>query len=309
MSFVSMMRTGELPEKPWKAEAVARLFASVIICAISGGAVALAIGYWITPSITNPFYFAIAIMGALGLSGAALFILRRPWPFETLLKNLIVTMTSFYGTILLIGWATHLRGTHAELQNTTLRTLLGILCLHGIAIVFIHRFVREHGFRWGEAFGFKHNWTQAPLMGVFVAAAMVLLTWGMLSIITKVMDLFNLHVDDQLPVQMLKLAKTKLDWWAFGIATILIVPAVEETLFRGILYPAIKHAGHPRLALWGSAAAFALIHFDFVRFLPLMALALALVWLYEHTGNLLACITTHALFNAVNFVALYLQQK
>ena len=65
MSFVSMMRTGELPEKPWKAEAVARLFASVVICAIfAGGAVAPRDWLFeLPPSTTKPLAvrFAIAI--------------------------------------------------------------------------------------------------------------------------------------------------------------------------------------------------------------------------------------------------------
>ena len=39
-------------------------------------------------------------------------------------------------------------------------------------------------------------------------------------------------------------------------------------------------------------------------FLPLFVLALALTWLYEKTDNLLAPITAHALFNAVNFTLL-----
>jgi len=309
MSFVSMMKTGALPEKPWRAEAVARLFASALICGITGGVIALVAAYWTNPANTNALYFAVAVIGALGLSAAALFLLSRPWPFETLLKSLVLTMVSFYGSFLLIGWATYLRGTHAELQSTTVRTLLGILCLHGVSFVLVHRFLREHMFRWSEAFGFKQNWAKAISAGIFVAAAMVLLTWGILAIISTVMNHFHIEAQDQLPVQMLKLAKTKLDWWILGAATVLLVPAAEEILFRGILYPAIKRAGYPRLAVWCSAAAFAIIHLDFVRFLPLMVLALALVWLYEYTGNLLACITAHALFNAANFVALYLQQK
>ena len=78
-------------------------------------------------------------------------------------------MTSFYGAILLIGWATHLRGVHAELQSTTLRTLLGILCLHGVSFFLIHRFLREHMFSWSEAFGFKKNVSKALSLGTFVA--------------------------------------------------------------------------------------------------------------------------------------------
>jgi hypothetical protein len=79
-------------------------------------------------------------------------------------------------------------------------------------------------------------------------------------------------------------------------------------LFRGILYPAIKQAGFPRIALWSTVLLFAAVHLNAVTFLPLAVLALILTALYERTDNLLAPITAHALFNALNFVALFLTE-
>jgi membrane protease YdiL (CAAX protease family) len=89
---------------------------------------------------------------------------------------------------------------------------------------------------------------------------------------------------------------------------VLLVPPAEEILFRGILYPWIKQAGYPRLALWGTALVFAGVHFNLVSFLPLAAFALVLAALYERTNNLLAPITAHALFNTLNFLLLLLQE-
>jgi len=63
------------------------------------------------------------------------------------------------------------------------------------------------------------------------------------------------------------------------------------------------------LALWGTAGLFALIHFNLLTFLPLMALALVLTYLYERTNNLLAPIAAHSFFNALNFGLLYYFQK
>ena len=90
-------------------------------------------------------------------------------------------------------------------------------------------------------------------------------------------------------------------------------PPAEEMLFRGILYPWVKQRGYPRLALFGTSIAFAAIHMNLSIFISLTLLALVLVWLYERTRNLLAPITAHACFNAVNFAILYaspwLEQK
>jgi membrane protease YdiL (CAAX protease family) len=117
---------------------------------------------------------------------------------------------------------------------------------------------------------------------------------------------FHLQPEEQPSVHALRVA---VSWWnrvALGTAAILLAPVAEEILFRGILYPAIKQAGFPRLALWGTSVLFALVHVNLVTFVPLAVLALVLTALYERTNNLLAPITAHAMFNALNFLTLFL---
>jgi len=77
-------------------------------------------------------------------------------------------------------------------------------------------------------------------------------------------------------------------------------------LFRGVLYPAIKRAGYPKLAWWATSIVFAAIHLNLTIFLPLLLLSLLLVWLYEQTDNLLAPLTAHALFNAANLALFFM---
>ena len=105
------------------------------------------------------------------------------------------------------------------------------------------------------------------------------------------------------------MAGTWLPRLVLGVITILLAPAAEEVLFRGILYPWVKQAGYPRLALWGTALVFAAIHLNLATFVPLAVLAVALTLLYERTGNLLAPITAHALFNGFNFTLLYVFEQ
>ncbi|MBT6789950.1 MAG: CPBP family intramembrane metalloprotease, partial [Verrucomicrobia bacterium] len=76
---------------------------------------------------------------------------------------------------------------------------------------------------------------------------------------------------------------------------------------RGILYPAVKQLGHPRVAVIGTALLFALFHVNLLTFASLTAVALSLIVLYEFTDNLLAPITAHAVFNASNLIMLLWQ--
>ncbi len=63
------------------------------------------------------------------------------------------------------------------------------------------------------------------------------------------------------------------------------------------------------LGLITASIFLAAMHLNLVIFLPLLVLALILTLLYEKTNNLLAPITAHALFNAMNFATLYLIDK
>ncbi len=83
-------------------------------------------------------------------------------------------------------------------------------------------------------------------------------------------------------------------------------PIVEEFFFRGLLYPAIKATGHPKLALITTALLFAVIHDNTRAFIPLVILSFLLTWQYERSGNLISPILTHATFNLINSLLIVL---
>jgi membrane protease YdiL (CAAX protease family) len=99
----------------------------------------------------------------------------------------------------------------------------------------------------------------------------------------------------------------KRAWFAF--AAILLAPTVEETIFRGILYPYLKRRFGGRAAITATSIAFAAIHMNVAIFIPLVFLGFVLTWLYERTDSLLAPIATHAMFNATNFFMLIYQDE
>ncbi len=88
-------------------------------------------------------------------------------------------------------------------------------------------------------------------------------------------------------------------------AVVLVGPALEEGLYRGLLQSSIAETlgGRRWAAIWATGVFFAVMHLGAatVHTLPaLLALAVALGWLYERTGSLLPSIVLHALFNAFN---------
>lgn len=97
--------------------------------------------------------------------------------------------------------------------------------------------------------------------------------------------------------------------WIVGIYGILVAPVLEECVFRGLLFPAIrKVAGGGSRGFWFSAIIvsllFAAIHESSFALLPLFGLAMVLAFVFEKTDSLSTVILGHAFFNASSTVPL-----
>lgn len=91
-----------------------------------------------------------------------------------------------------------------------------------------------------------------------------------------------------------------LDPWLVILAVVILAPIAEEVFFRGVVFNAWLREGGRRWAFIGSSALFALIHASIVALVPIFLLGLALAWIYQRTGNLLAPIAMHAVVNGVS---------
>lgn len=295
-----------LEDKTWKTEAVLRLILSVFICVCAGSLLAaVVLRGGAAPKALTPRVMWVGSGALLCLLGA-LGILSRPWPIDGFFKRMTVFLVLFYAGMSLGAWVSEHTGPPA---NSVWQMVFAALGFQGAGLILITFFLREHGTGFGEALGLRRFAGPAILLGVISAILFLPMGWALQQVssflITHVPALHLKPVEQQ-SVQTLRTASMLTDRLALGVVTIILAPLAEETLFRGILYPWIKGLGFPRLALWGSAMLFALVHLNMATFLPLLCLAVVLTWLYEFTGNLLASITTHALFNALNFALLLL---
>jgi len=227
----------------------------------------------------------------------------RPWKIEAVLRLAMgIFVCLFVGLVFsLLLWGSG--GDKAPL--TIGQIIVAALSFQGAGIALVWWFVRVHGINWSEAFGLRNASARAIALGAI--ATFVFLPCGSLLQAVSINALEHLGIQPELQsaVEALRHAGRGPGLLAFILVTVVIAPLGEELLFRGVLYPAIKGAGFPHLALWGSSVLFAVIHFNLPIFLPLLLLALILVWLYEQTDNLLAPVTAHALFNAANLVVFF----
>jgi uncharacterized protein len=309
MSFVSTLNTGQLPEKPWQTGAVARLGVSVVIGILIGAVVTMVIQYFGIPQTSSVSEFLLLATVAFASYVAAIVILSRPWPADPKVARLIILLALVYLGFFFTWAAGRFIKGNTELRNPVVAMLIAVLAFQGLTLVLIPFFLRQHDTGWFEGFGLDRQPVQSLLIGIGIGA---LVLWPVLSLNDLCFHLFErltLHPQEQQTVEILRHADTLLGRAVSGIATVLIAPIGEEIIFRGILYPWVKRKFSQTVALWGTAVLFGAIHANLSSFVPLTLLALILVGLYEYTGNLLAPIAVHFVFNGANFVALFYQQN
>jgi len=296
-----------LPEKPWRLEALIRLGLSVVICVCMGALMLCLMRVFSGGGSRLGLPMAVIVVG-LTVLAVALHLARRPWDVEHDRARMLGFLACLYAGLTLLAVAQKL--THAGAVKAGLwQLVIAALSFQGAALALIGPFLRSHQTTWSDGFGFSHSRCRAVLLGLVTAMAFLPLAW-LLQIGTATL-LMRLRVgaEAQPAIEALRAAPTWLDRLPLGLVAIALAPPAEEMLFRGLMYPFLKRAGFPHLALWLTTLLFAAVHWNLVSFMPLVLLALVLTWLYERTGNLLAPIAAHSLFNALNFVALQFMDR
>jgi membrane protease YdiL (CAAX protease family) len=90
-----------------------------------------------------------------------------------------------------------------------------------------------------------------------------------------------------------------IDPWLAVLAVAILAPIAEEIFFRGVVFNALLREGSRRWAYLGSSALFAAIHLSLVAVLPIFLIGLAMAWVYDRAGNLLAPIAMHLTVNGL----------
>lgn len=96
----------------------------------------------------------------------------------------------------------------------------------------------------------------------------------------------------------------------YSLVIIAVLPAIaEELFFRGLLQRILVKATH---SMWFgiilTAAIFSALHFEFLGFLPRMALGIIIGAIYAYSGNLWLAILAHFFNNGIQVILVYLYQ-
>ena len=91
-----------------------------------------------------------------------------------------------------------------------------------------------------------------------------------------------------------------------GIIIILLAPIIEEVVFRGLFYAALKSYFPWIVSIIFSSVVFSLIHENILAFTLLFSLSLVLTFIYELYGKLFYPILIHSCFNITMLFLIYI---
>ena len=95
---------------------------------------------------------------------------------------------------------------------------------------------------------------------------------------------------------------------AIAVSAVVVAPLAEEMIFRGYLYPVVKHFTNRWYATIFTGILFGVVHSNLMSLPVLCLIGIILAILYEKTGSLWAVIGCHAAFNGFQVGAMLLMR-
>lgn len=179
---------------------------------------------------------------------------------------------------------------------------LQTLLFQVLSVIIIVYLLRRRGISWRTAFGLGHGHSALRIgqgIAFYLASMPIVMFYGLVSLI--IFQALGLPFDRQPAVQFLLDPEQSLALQLYLSALAIVgAPVIEETLFRGIAFPAmLRHTTLTRAMVYVSLI-FAAIHLTPTAVIPLFVFAMALSLAYLCTGSILVPIVMHFLFNSVS---------
>lgn len=196
-------------------------------------------------------------------------------------------------------------GEEAQTASSGTGMILGMifnLFVCAALLLYLHRL---RGLNPAELFGLQHLHWRTLIMIVLVFAVITLISVNLVSALTMswLKDVWPETKPQEL-VQAFQSSGGIGFKLLVAVATVVVAPLAEETLFRGFVYGVLKRYTDAPFAAISSSLMFAIIHMHVGSLLPLCMLAVLFCVAYEISGCLLVPMCLHAIFNAASLIGM-----
>ena len=252
----------------------------------------------------------------LNARAASLKRLRRIFRYRTPLPRVWSLRDVGRLTVLLVLMASLLPFVHIALgawnvlplEDRHLWSLIAMFVLHVWVLLVVAGMAAAKSVSLAKALGWPHasargwSWRSARrAVRVGLTGYVALVPWilGLLWLILTICQRLGIEPPME-PIQELLFLEGRPAVVAMTVVLACVVgPVVEEVLFRGILFSAVRTQTSRLVAMLISGGIFSALHTNLVGFLPILVLGCLLADLYERTGSLLSCISVHIVHNVV----------
>jgi hypothetical protein len=200
--------------------------------------------------------------------------------------------------LLLVQWGLSLVGGLESVATgaTSPVNYATILIIYGVLLFGIYRFAGWEVSGWRSVTA-RDMYFTTPLMLVLMLSGMVLINIAMAALQGGAFE--NPQVDAISGGEPL----SSVQLWFLLVLLAGVVPVAEELFFRGMLYPVMRSTWNPAIAIVGSAALFAVIHFIPLLLPTLFFMGVVLALLREWSGSTIPCIVLHGFQNGMALLA------
>ncbi len=143
------------------------------------------------------------------------------------------------------------------------------------------------------------NWLRGVFLGIAGYITILPLFLLIVLLITRVSGYFDYQPPVHPLVNIFFKEANPFILGGFIVLAALVAPVIEEIVFRGFIYSAVRKRAGVTLAIIVTSALFSLLHMSIFSFLPIFFLGIVLAYLYEKTGLLISSITLHVIHNSL----------
>lgn len=133
--------------------------------------------------------------------------------------------------------------------------------------------------------------------GIVGYLALIPILFAILLVLSFAAQFFSYEPEPQAVVQIYLKGSSDNILFIFTLFVALVGPVIEEIFFRGFTYTAFRDRFGVRWATIASAFLFALLHMNFIAFIPIFFLGVFLAVLFEKTRSLVPSMTVHMTHN------------
>ncbi|MDA1264150.1 MAG: CPBP family intramembrane metalloprotease [Planctomycetota bacterium] len=215
-------------------------------------------------------------------------------------REVVLTILGFVFFTLVI--AAGLQGTGTKLESLPVWASLALAAAAPAGVVLVS-LVRARAYGGLEVFGLRRGGNgRAVACGLLAYVLCAPFLWGTLMVWPWALEMIGGRYEEQAWGELIREAEQSIV--VIALLSAVIVPIVEELLFRGWLQPALRSVAEPWQAIVIQAALFAVLH-DRGVLLPILVLALLLGYVRHATDRLAPCIAIHVVHNAVQVGLLF----